>query len=180
MMTATKTMNSKFISQSNKRAMRNPWVLGWIGLVTVVLLVNVAMISMAVVTNSGLVEEDYYEKGRDHEQNFLKKQAARHALGWNFKLDVPEDLILGQAHTIRFNVVDRRGLAVDDLNIEVLAYRPSDADADFKLSMQAFAPGQYQAQALFPLKGVWELKLKASQAGESFDLIEQRISVKPH
>ena len=179
-MTDTKIMNSKFISQSNKQAMRNPWVLGWIGLVTVVLLVNVAMISMAVVTNSGLVEEDYYEKGRDHEKNFLKKQAARHALGWNFKLDVPEDLILDQAHTIRFNVVDKWGLAVEDLDIKVQAYRPSDADADFKLTLQSFAPGQYQAQAVFSLKGVWELKLKASQAGESYDLIEQRVSVKPH
>jgi len=173
-------MNSKVISQSNKQALRNPWVLGWIGLVTVVLLVNAGMITMALLTNSGLVEEDYYEKGRDHERNFLKKQAARHALGWNFKLDVPEDLILGQAHTLRFNVVDRRGLAVEGLDVEVLAYRPSDADADFKLEMQAFAPGQYQARAVFPLKGVWELKLKASQADESYDLIEQRISVKPH
>ncbi len=173
-------MNSKVISQSNKQALRNPWVLGWIALVTVVLLVNAGMITMALLTNSGLVEEDYYEKGRDHERNFLKKQAARHALGWNFKLDVPEDLILGQAHTLRFNVVDRLGLAVDGLDIEVLAYRPSDADADFRLEMQAFAPGQYQASAVFPLKGVWELKLKASQADERYDLIEQRILVKPH
>ncbi|VAX07923.1 hypothetical protein MNBD_GAMMA25-1155 [hydrothermal vent metagenome] len=179
-MTATKVMNSKFISQANKQAMRNPWVLGWIGLVVFVLLVNAGMISMAVITNSGLVEEDYYEKGRDHEKNFLKKQAARHALGWNFKLDVPAELVLEQTHTLRFNVVDKLGLAVNDLDVEVLAYRPSDANADFKLKLESFAPGQYQAQAVFPLKGVWELKLKASQAAESFDLIEQRISVKTH
>ncbi len=179
-MTATKVMNNKFISQANKSAMRNPWVLGWIALVVLVLVVNAGMISMAVITNSGLVEEDYYEKGRDHEQNFLKKQAARNALGWNFKLDVPEDLILGQAHTLRFNVVDKQGLAVDALDIEVLAYRPSDADADFKLEMQAFAPGQYQAKAVFPLKGIWVLKLKATQADKSYELTEQRISVKPH
>jgi len=173
-------MNSKVISQSNKQALRNPWVLGWIALVTVVLLVNAAMITMALLTNSGLVEEDYYEKGRDQERNFLKKRAARHALGWNFKLDVPEELVLGQAHMLRFNVVDRLGLAVDDLTVEMQAYRPSDADADFRLTMQAFAPGQYQARAVFPLKGIWDLKLKASHAGESYDLIEQRISVKPH
>ena len=178
-MTATNSMNNKFISQSNKRAMRNPWVLGWIGLVVLVLLVNAGMTSMAVLTNSGLVEEDYYEKGRDHEQNFLKKQAARHALGWSFKLDVPEDFIRGQTHTLRFNAVDKRGLAVDGLDIEVLAYRPSDAAADFKLELQAFAPGQYQTQVVFPLKGIWELKLKASQASESYELIEKRISVKP-
>ncbi len=177
-MTDAKTMDSKFISQSNKQAMRNPWVLGWISLVIIVLLVNVTMISMAVVTNSGLVEENYYEKGRDHELNFLKNQAARHALGWNFKLDVPEDIILGQTHTLRFNIVDRQGVAVDGLDVEVLAYRPSDAEADFNLEMQRFAPGQYQASGRFPLKGVWELKLKVTQAGETYELTEQRISVK--
>lgn len=172
--------NSKAISQSNKEALRNPWVLGWIALVTIVLLVNAAMITLAVLTNSGLVEEDYYEKGRDQERNILKQRAARQALGWSFKLDVPDELILGQTHTLRFNVVDRLGLAVNDLNVEMQAYRPSDADADFRLTMQTFAPGQYQARALFPLKGVWELKLKVSQAGESYDLIDQRIFVKLH
>jgi len=179
-MADVKMMNSKLISQSNKQAMRNPWVLGWIVLVLVVLLVNVGMISTAMMTNSGLVEEDYYEKGRDHERNFLTKRAALHALGWDFKLDVPQELVHGKTHTLRFSVVDRQGLAVDDLNVEVLAYRPSDASADFKLAMKTFAPGQYQAKAVFPLKGIWELKLKASQADSSYDLIEQRISVRPY
>ncbi len=172
-------MNSKAISQSNKEGLHNPWVLGWIALVTVVLLVNAVMITLAIVTNSGLVEEDYYEKGQDLERNFIKERDARHALGWSFKLDVPEKLVLGQAQTLRFNVVDRRGLAVDDLDVEMQAYRPSDADADFRLTMRAFAPGQYQARAVFPLKGVWDVKLKVSQAGESYDLITQRIFVKP-
>ncbi|VAX13150.1 hypothetical protein MNBD_GAMMA24-2551 [hydrothermal vent metagenome] len=173
-------MNSKAISQANKEGMRNPWVLGWIALVTVVLLVNALMITLAVVSNSGLVEDDYYQKGQDLERNFIKKRTARHALGWNFKLDVPQELVIGQVHTLRFNVVDRLGLAVDDLKVEMQAYRPSDADADFRMVMQAFAPGQYQAQAIFPLKGNWELKLKVSQAGKSYELIDQRIFIKPH
>ncbi len=173
-------MNSKAISQANKEGLRNPWVLGWIALVTVVLLVNAVMITLAVVTNSGLVEADYYEKGQDLERNIIKKRIARHALGWKFKLDLPQELILGQVHTLRFNVVDRVGLAVEDLHVEMQAYRPSDADADFRVTMQAFAPGQYQAQAIFPLKGRWELKLKVSQAGKSYDLIDQRIFIKPH
>ncbi len=167
------------ISQSNKQAMRNPWVLGWLALVIVVFLVNVAMIATAMVTSSGLVDEDYYEKGRDYERNFIKNRVAREALGWHFKLDVPE-LVLGQEHTLRFSVVDNAGLAVDGLDVDLLAYRPSDAAADFSMKMAAFAPGQYQVRTRFPLKGLWELKLKAHHAGESYDLIEQRISVKPN
>ncbi len=173
-------MNSNAISQANKKGMRNPWVLGWIALVAIVLLVNAVMITLAIVTNSGLVVNNYYEKGQDLERNIIKERAARHALGWNFKLDVPEELVLGQMHTLRFNVVDRQGLAVNDLRVEMHAYRPSDANADFRLKMEAFAPGQYQAKAVFPLKGIWDLKLKVSQAGKTYHLTTHRIFVNPH
>ena len=151
------------ISQSNKRAMRNPWVLGWLGLLTLVLLVNIAMITTAVVTNPGLVEQDYYEKGRDHEQNFLKKQAARNALGWSFNLDMPEELVLGKDATLRFNVVDKFGVALKDVKVDLTAYRPSDASADFSMQMESFAPGQYQTKVNFMLKGIWELKVKPTR-----------------
>ena len=57
-------MSNKKISQDNPNAWRNPWVLGWLALVAVVLVVNAVMITIAFVTNPGLVTEDYYEKGQ--------------------------------------------------------------------------------------------------------------------
>ena len=55
------TTNAGTISQSNNRAFRNPWVIAWIALVVIVLAVNIAMITLAVTTNPGLVDKDYYE-----------------------------------------------------------------------------------------------------------------------
>src|SRR5512143_379962 len=77
-------------SQANKRAFRNPCVIGWLTLLTVVLAVNITMIVLAFTTGPGLVEKDYYEKGRDLEKNIHKQIAARNALGWTSNLDVPD------------------------------------------------------------------------------------------
>lgn len=174
-----KTMSNKEkrITQSSKKALRNPWVLGWLGLLSLVLVVNMGMITTAFMTNPGLVDKDYYEKGRDHEENFLKKRMARNALGWSFRLDIPEQLTIGKTEKIRFNVVDKYGVPLRDISVNLHAYRPSDASADFFMQMKEFAPGQYQADAKFVLKGVWELHVKVTQADESYELITQRISV---
>ncbi|MCW8957281.1 MAG: FixH family protein, partial [Gammaproteobacteria bacterium] len=88
------TDNSKRISQDNPHAWRNPWVLGWIALVVIVLVVNIAMISLAFITNPGLVTEDYYEKGIDHEENFNKRMAARSALGWSYRTEFPTSPVM--------------------------------------------------------------------------------------
>ncbi|MDH5572568.1 MAG: FixH family protein, partial [Gammaproteobacteria bacterium] len=140
---------------------------------------NIAMITTAFMTSPGLVDKDYYEKGRDYEENFIKERAARNALGWSFKLDLPEQLVVGQKAAVRFNVVDKLGVALNDLNIELVAYRPSDVNADFNTMMTSFAPGQYQADITFRLKGIWELRIKATQADKSYELIEQRVNIQP-
>ena len=100
-MNNTAHLGQNKISQSSKKAFRNPWVLGWIALVVTVVTVNTFMISMAVVTNPGLVEENYYERGQDHEQNFLTKKMAIQSLGWETKLDLPETIALGAKETYR-------------------------------------------------------------------------------
>ncbi|MCW8847766.1 MAG: FixH family protein, partial [Sedimenticola sp.] len=52
---------------------RNPWVLGWVGLVVVFLLANFVMIYLAITKNPGLVVDNYYERGQDYEKNMLKR-----------------------------------------------------------------------------------------------------------
>ena len=44
-----------------------------------------------IKTNPGLVEEDYYEKGRYHDANYQKKMTARSRLGWNISLQTPDN-----------------------------------------------------------------------------------------
>jgi nitrogen fixation protein FixH len=164
------------ISQNNKSAMANPWVLGWIGLLVTVVLVNVMFIVTAFKTSPGLVDESYYEQGRDVEKNFLQRQEARNRLGWDIRLQAPEEIVLGRDALYTLNIVDSIGLPLKDANVTLHAYRPSDAAADIKTEMQSIGSGLYQMSLNLPLKGVWDLRVKINKGEDELE-IERRITV---
>lgn len=170
-------MSDNNISQSNPKAWRNPWVIGWLALVAIVLGVNAVMISLAVVTNPGLVTEDYYEKGRDFERNAVQQMAARNALGWQISLDLPQKPQAGQDADYRFIVTDMSGVPVESLKVRLQGYRPSDANADFYTDMEPKGNGIYQAKLNFPLKGLWELNINVEHGEQSYDMVNRRLHV---
>ncbi|MFW2373674.1 MAG: FixH family protein [Gammaproteobacteria bacterium] len=170
------TNNSKRISQDNPHAWRNPWVLGWIALVVVVLAVNIGMISLAFITNPGLVTEDYYEKGIDYEENFNKRQLARNALGWSYRTEFPTSPVMNTDELYRFSIVDKVGRPLSDAKVSISVYRPSDVSADFNVHMLEVAPGVYQSKMNYPLKGFWELTVQIER-GEDEYYFSRRTSV---
>ena len=145
------------ISQSNPRAWRNPWVIGWITLVAVVLLVNIAMISIAFITSPGLVNENYYDRGRHYEKTLKSRIATRDALGWSISTDFPITPYINKPEKYRFNIVDKNAVPISNAQTTIALYRPSDAEADFELPMHEIVPGIYSADVRFPLKGEWEI-----------------------
>jgi len=165
----------KRYSQENREAMRNPWILGGIGLISTFLTVNAIFIYLAITTSPGLVMEDYYDKGRAYEENVLKIMAAQNALNWDTKLALPAQIITQQPDTFRFSAVDSRGLPIMDADVSVVAYRPSDAEADFRVRLDQAAPGQYQALIAFPLPGIWDLNITVKNGEDTFAM-SHRIS----
>ena len=164
-------------SQSNNQAMRNPWVLGLFGMLGLFLTVNFVFIFFAFWTSPGLVTEDYYEQGRKYEENAIKLLAAKNNLQWTTNIEIPRDLYMHKVETVRFNAVDSRGIPIEGADVSVTAYRPSDASADFMVKLDNFAPGIYQTNIAFPLKGIWDLKLRVARGEEALEM-EHRISVK--
>lgn len=164
-----------FISQNSKQAMRNPWVLGWLGLLITVVLVNVAFIVTAFYTTPGLVDKDYYEKGRDVEKNFLKKKQMHARLGWETKLTLPDEVYVGQETSFSINVVDAAGMPLRGASARIQAYRPSDADADYITDMSAVADGVFQSRLSLPLKGIWDIRILVKQGEDEME-ISRRIS----
>lgn len=164
-----------FISQDSKQAMRNPWVLGWLGLLATVLAVNAVFIVTAFKTSPGLVDNKYYEKGRDVEKNFHKKMEARSRLGWDIRLQAPSQIVVGQNHNYSVNIVDKVGMPVSDAQVKLQAYRPSDASADIIVPMESVTGGVYQARINLPLKGIWDLKVQVGHGEDELD-ISRRIS----
>lgn len=171
---STAETGKRFFSQSNKEAWRNPWVIGWLLLLLTVLSVNIGMITTAVVTNPGLVEENYYEKGRDHEKNFQQRMEMRRTLGWAMDFKLPTVINRAEEQLYRFTVTDEKsGAAVTGATIQLTAYRPSDANADFTVPMNEIAPGIYEAKIALPLIGKWELKLNATHGEKWYDATQE-------
>lgn len=168
-----------FISQDNKQALRNPWVLGWLGLLIFVVLVNVVFIVTAFKTTPGLVDKNYYEKGRDVEKNFLKKQQAKSRLGWEISLNLPDAIIVGEQATFSINVVDASGMPLRDVSVKLQAYRPSDASADFNSDMDKVAEGVFQTRLNLPLKGIWDIKVVVKQGDEELELSRRINALAP-
>jgi nitrogen fixation protein FixH len=165
-------------SQSNRRAMRNPWVIGWLALVAIVLSVNAFMISMAFWTSPGLVVDDYYEQGKDYEQTINSRLAAQHALGWDLNLEFDKP-VLNRPALFRITAADKVGQPLTGAVVAVRAYRPSDAAADFEASLQEGLPGQYAGTISFPLKGIWDVQMDIVRGEDRYE-VTRRITVTAH
>jgi len=168
--------NNKTISQNNPYAWRNPWVIGWISLIVVVLLVNITMISIAFITSPGLVEKDYYEKGQDYEQNINKQKAARNALAWSYTTHFPAQPVIHTSSHYSFDLLDKYGVVLSDAKVVFSAYRPSDVNADFQVNMIETVSGRYEAKITYPLKGLWQYTISIKRDADTFGFT-QRTSV---
>lgn len=155
-------------------AWRSPWVRAWIGLIVIVLAVNLVMVYLAVATNPGLVNANYYERGQAYEQTLLSRQAR--APGWTLQADIPTPLVLGESQALRLFVVDRAGQPVDVEGATLYLYRPSDAARDVSVPMRREGAGRYVAEVRLPLVGVWDL-LMAVRSGEDEVSLGERLEV---
>lgn len=156
------------MSMGEKRtsAWRSPWVIGWIGLVVVVLGVNLTMVVLAVATNPGLVNDNFYERGQDYEKTLMSRRARDP--GWVLSADFPSEIKAGELTWLRIFLVDKAGQPVSPEGVTFFAYRPSDRTKDFSQPMVAEAKGRYAAQVSFPLYGVWDTLVAVEQGGDEY------------
>lgn len=175
-MTKTAEHPDQRFSQSSRRALRNPWVVGWLLLLATVLSVNIFMITLAFTTGPGLVTEDYYEKGQDYEQTINSRLAARSALGWDLNLEMNGKPVQNEPALFRVTATDKVGVPLTDARVTLHAYRPSDAGADFDAVLGEGLPGQYSEDVVFPLKGLWDLQVTIERGDDTYD-VSRRISV---
>ncbi|MCF1182742.1 FixH family protein [Marichromatium gracile] len=154
-------------------AWRSPWVIAWVGLIVVVLLVNLLMVYLAVATNPGLVNADYYERGQDYERTLVSRRARDP--GWVMQADIPP-LQPGRVEAIRLFLVDRAGQPVEADAVTLHAYRPADAARDFSVPMRREGAGRYVAEVAFPLPGVWDTLIAVGHGEDEYSL-DQRLEV---
>ncbi len=162
-------MNKNSFSQDNPRALKNPWVIGWLALLGTVLAVNAGFITLAVVTNPGLVDKNYYENSQSFEETLITQRQARAALGWSYQADFPTRPVQNKNELYRLSVVDKTGMPLTAATVTVNAYRPSDASADFQTSLTEVGAGMYEGTINYPLKGIWEITVNISSDDDQYD-----------
>jgi nitrogen fixation protein FixH len=165
------------ISQSNKEALKNPWVLGIILFVLTFLTANAIFIYLAFESPPSLVDQDFYESGKNYDQIQAQIDAQK-ALGWTGLFLIPAQTRVNQTQTYDVLIQGKNAAAID-LDIVVMkAYRPSDATADFSVEMLKTKPGVYTAEMSFNLPGTWDLVVEAQQGEKEF-VVTKRVSIQP-
>lgn len=156
------------ISQHSKKGLRNPWLLGMIGLIVVMLGVNGAFIWLATHSRSTLVDRDYSTKNRKSNAAVVSDLQKQKTLAWKITVNKPKHILMGSPAQYEISVVDREGLPVSGA-MEVEAYRASDASKDFATVFKEVSPGNYRGEISLPLKGYWELRIRIKRGENVFE-----------
>lgn len=165
------------ISQSNKSGLRNPWVLGMLGLIVVVLAVNITFVWFTMKEgHSELVERDYKTKDRKSNELLLSELRTKQALAWQTEIKKPKAVVMGTPVSYEISVTDRDGKPVSG-TLEVEAYRASDSSKDFTTTFKEVATGRYQGYINFPLKGYWELHIRVQRGEDRFGVDTDKFMV---
>ena len=164
------------LSQKNKKGWRNPWFVGMMGVVVTALLVNSVLIWYALHGRSTLVDHEYSTKDRKSDTETIDDIQAQNALAWKITVKLPKMVVLATPASYEINVVDRLGAPVSG-EMEVVAYRPSDADKDFAVPFKEVSSGKYQGYISFPLKGYWELRIRVKRGKDVFEAESNRFLV---
>lgn len=165
------------ISQSNKSALRNPWVWGFLAFITVVLSVNATFVWFTMQPGrSELVERDYKTKDRKSNEAVLKELREQQTLSWRTEINKPQGIVVGATTAYEISIMDRDGNPVSG-ELEVEAYRASDSSKDFTTSFKEVAAGRYQGYINFPLKGYWELHIRVQRGEERFGVSTEKFMV---
>ncbi len=164
------------ISQSHKSGLRNPWLLGMVVLIVLVLGVNSAFIWFATHNKSSLVDREYKTKDRKTADQVLSELGAQQALAWQTTIKKPKDIVQNAPTMYEISVADSSGKPVSGA-MEVEAYRAADASKDFSTTFKEVSGGSYQGYITFPLKGYWELHIHVKRGTEEFTVNTERFKV---
>ena len=164
------------LSQNNKKSWRNPWFIGIMGVIVTALLVNSVLIWYALHGRSTLVDHEYSTKDRKSDTETIDDIQAQNALAWKITVKLPKMVVLATPASYEINVMDRLGAPVSG-EMEVVVYRPSDADKDFAVPFREVSSGKYQGYISFPLKGFWELRIRVKRGQDVFETESNRFLV---
>lgn len=165
------------ISQENKQALKNPWVLGFLGFMCLFLSANAVFIYLAFSSPPNLVVDNYYERGKAY-TNKEVQMGQENELGWSGVIMVPANNRVNQRQAYEVLIQGKNSRTVELDSVSLFAYRPSDQRKDFSVEMNPIGLGRYGADIEFGLPGNWDIIVEAKRGDDKF-LVTRRIYIDP-
>jgi nitrogen fixation protein FixH len=142
-----------------------PWL--FVAAMGLVILVNAAMIFLAVHSFSGLATQDAYAKGLAFDRT-LAAARAQAELGWQVDVAATPDPTVAATVTLSADFRDAAGRALDDLTVRAFLVRPTSAGHDRAVDLADHGQGRYRATAALPLRGEWLLTIVARRDSQTW------------
>jgi nitrogen fixation protein FixH len=137
-------------------------------LFTAMIIANMTMLYYSIKTSDGLVEDDYYSKGLNYQQN-LDNQVNQEKLGWQVNFS-------GRKNIYSLVLLDKSGKSIENASVSLRFFRPTQSGLDQDLPLREVLPGNYQAKLKLPVKGVWDIFINIRKDAVKWTK-KQRISV---
>jgi nitrogen fixation protein FixH len=146
-----------------------PWL--FVAFFAVVVVVNGAMIWIAVGSWTGFATNQAYDRGLQYNRNLAaaRRQAV---LGWRPELHAR--LTDGLAGEVELAVTDALRQPLAGADVVTRFERPTSEGTDFILAMVPTEPGTYRARFELPLAGVWNVHTTIRRGDDLF-VHEQRL-----
>ncbi|OJT95820.1 MAG: hypothetical protein BGN82_01240 [Alphaproteobacteria bacterium 65-7] len=127
------------------------------GFFGVILVTNLAFISLAVGSFRGEDEQKPYLQGVSYNQTIARRgEQAR--LGWSAQIDATR-LASGQVR-IDLVVRDRAGVGREGLELTGLLRHPSDKNRDHTITLRPVSPGHYRVEIAGVAPGNWDVQVR--------------------
>jgi hypothetical protein len=143
------------------------WPLFLAGLLVAQVILGVVFFVIATSDSSFAVEEDYYQKALDWDEQRRRDETSQ-ALGWSVVHELWRDPAPGSPTWIESRIDDAEGNPVSGATVSLVAFHNANAADVLELTLTESAPGRYRATGPFRTAGRWELRLTARRDGDVF------------
>ncbi len=179
------------ISQKNKQAWRNPWVIGLALVVLSGVLTNARMVWNVVNYPMRLLDDNYSVKAHNqYDAKWVQQQSERSTLGWQAHIHSSQRLKndpLAEGIYARFFVMtspapfklelrDQDGTPIQGGKVQLTAEWPANPKFDSSAPLLETAAGVYEGSLEFIRPGNWDVIIKAEHDERLFEM-EQRVYV---
>lgn len=147
----------------------------WPGLIFALIGLNVSIVAITIIAatsdKSFAIEPGYYDQAM-HWNDHAAAKASSDLLGWTVSFRITRSTTHSdpshQMPMLVAAIADRNGAPVENATLTAAIFHNARSSDRYPLDFRALTTGQYAALAPIDRLGVWQIRFKATRAGQTF------------